>query len=61
MKDWLHATDEMIDNMTYQDMIEILEDHIKCGERGGEYSPRKHTVKMYKTCVALLQEKIKNN
>ena len=58
MKDWLHATQEMIDGMTYEDMIEILEEHIG-NDNGGDFAPRKHTVKMFKTCVELLKKAIK--
>ena len=58
---WIYATQEEIENMTYQDMIDLLEDEIECGKRGGDFSPRAHRVHLDEVCVHLLKKEIAEN
>lgn len=45
MKDWLHCTDEEVENMTFEEAKEIIEKQIALGHSKGEFRPRKHMTK----------------
>lgn len=45
MKDWLHSTNEEVENMTFEEAKEIVERQIALGHNKGEYRPRKHMTK----------------
>lgn len=57
MKNWLHASDEEVANMTFNEARELIEKHIKLGHEDGEYRPRKH---MTKALEIILEEALKN-
>lgn len=42
MKDWLHASDEEINNMTFEEAKEIVQRQISLGHKTGDFRPRAH-------------------
>lgn len=62
---WIYASDEEIENMSYQDMLECLEDcvYYSDGTLKGDCNlgPRKHWRKTILTCIDLIKEKIEAN
>lgn len=51
MKDWKHATQQEIDNMTFEEAVEIVQKQIDMGEKkvgdGDEWCARAHTTHAY--------------
>ena len=51
MKDWKHATQQEIDNMTFEEAVEIVQKQIDMGEKrvgdGGKWCARAHTTHAY--------------
>ncbi len=51
MKDWKHATQQEIDNMTFEEAVEIVQKQIDVGEKkvgdGGMWCARAHTTHAY--------------
>lgn len=45
MKDWLHASDEEINNMTFEEAKEIVKRQISLGHKTGDFRPRAHMTK----------------
>lgn len=61
---WKNATNEEVDNMTYQDMADLLEKRILPIDREliknpNSWAPRPHTLKMYETLLILLKKELK--
>ena len=44
-KRWKDATKKEIDNMQFEDAVEILQRHINLGKRKGDFRPREHLTK----------------
>lgn len=45
MKDWKHCSDKEIENMTFEEAKEIIENMIALGHRKGDFRPREHFTK----------------
>ena len=51
-------SDEEINNMTYEQAIELIQKQINLGKSNGDFKPRKHMVKAYELAVKALEKQI---
>ena len=51
-------SDEEINNMTYEQAIELIQKQINLGISNGDFRPRKHLVKAYELAVNALEKQI---
>lgn len=52
MKDWTHASDEEINNMTFEEAKEIVQRQISLGHKTGDFRPRSHMTKALEIILA---------
>lgn len=45
MQDWKNCSDKEIENMTFEEVKEIIERQIALGHSSGDFRPRKHMTK----------------
>ena len=56
MKEWMHASLEEINKMTYEEAKEIISGQIELGHRKGDFRPREHLTKALEIILSKAEE-----